>query len=170
MKWSAQELRVFKDFIEQQKKKGIPWKTRARLWNRRFKTNRSVNSLRGVWNRIQIGWQPEWRGRRAESPVDEIEELSEPIRQVQAQPPLRNRHHPPSTEYPPAGSVSPRPGASQAPSSADEPTQTGPETPPAIREDQEMRPHRAPSAVRPPRRSSSVLEPDSLSTYLMFCR
>ncbi|KAL5364261.1 hypothetical protein BJX96DRAFT_178818 [Aspergillus floccosus] len=59
--------------MKKQRKRNTSWAARARRWNRKFGTNRSVNSLRGLWNRLYWGWKPKWEIRGVEDPIGEIE-------------------------------------------------------------------------------------------------
>lgn len=78
MKWSEAELRAFKPWIKEQIRLRTSWAARARRWNKKFRTKRSANSLRGLWNRLDWGWKPKRQIRRVECRVGEIVELSDP--------------------------------------------------------------------------------------------
>lgn len=56
MKWKKEELSSLKAFLE--KYSSLPWPARVTLWNKRFRTGRTQESLRGQYNRMKWGWEP----------------------------------------------------------------------------------------------------------------
>jgi hypothetical protein len=56
MQWNDDELKELPRWIEKHVRRGTSWKKRVALWKRDFGTSWSMGSLRGQYNRLQLGW------------------------------------------------------------------------------------------------------------------
>jgi hypothetical protein len=72
MQWNDNEIKELPRWMEKHVRRGTSWKRRVALWKREFGTSRSMGSLRGQYNRLQLGWVPQRKLERAyreESPA-----------------------------------------------------------------------------------------------------
>ncbi|KAB8227874.1 uncharacterized protein BDW43DRAFT_316383 [Aspergillus alliaceus] len=126
MKWELKELKAV-PLITRLRKANIPWKIIRKLWYRRFRTTRTIGSLRGQWYRFRWGWVPkdeENDGVEKSPPASpELRITTEPEKYIEETLDQTCRYLPPSGRQS-IRSVSPSPEPSPVPVSE------GPQTPP----------------------------------------